>query len=222
MTTKNSKFSYGVLFLILITLGLALFLIKRYQDAKKNESSEDATSETGSTMVSSSKKATSIAKPVFPLAANVYNNAVIALQQKMNEVWNAGITKFGYLGDYTVNFLKSKGYTVPLSKADYDKILSLKKNLGDTSKELHTAIRERNITKALNALKSIGSVEDYKSIKSIFENVIIGVVRKSIVTALLDAFATGPLPEHTTNRNWLEAEFIRIGLKKSGTKWTLG
>lgn len=217
---KKIEITWIHVFFFIITLGIAYYLY-----AKNNEKKTDT--DPGNKTINTPRSSTAgtiVKKPTFPLELYSYSEFVTSLQNKLNDVFSAGIGKFGYLGDLTAKVLKDNGFALPLSKMDYDKILSMTKSFAKISADLHTAISKRDFNMALNTLKSISSVSDYTEANKFFILTKSSSVffKTSIVTGLLETFGDATVvPNSAGNRSLIETEFLRIGLKKQGTKWSL-
>lgn len=83
------------------------------------------------------------------------------------------------------------------------------------SKLLHTAIDNDDIFKALDALRKIYNKEKYTRVSKEFKKTPVGLVTKTIVTALHDQFTSAEYRKKINN------ELYRIGLKYDGSKWSL-
>lgn len=84
------------------------------------------------------------------------------------------------------------------------------------AKGLQLAYLSKDFLKAFKYLQLIHTTKDYVIISKLFSLSLLGRVRKTLVTGLLEVFKSG------AERKLLFTEFKRIGLKQKGTQWSLG
>ncbi|MBK6834055.1 MAG: hypothetical protein IPG89_07195 [Bacteroidetes bacterium] len=78
---------------------------------------------------------------------------------------------------------------------------------------MHTTYK--NLTKLLEQLKRIKNVEEYKGVNDLFKTIRLFGVRQTIVNGTLNNFSDD------TSKQLIRQEFIRMGLKYDGSKWSL-
>jgi hypothetical protein len=165
----------------------------------------------------------------FPLKKGSSGKLVTTLQNALLKKFGSSILpKYGadgHFGTETVQALTSKGYPSRVDSDLYSEIIlgtgtstppnSFGITTASISKALHQSIIKGSISMARNALKKIDDVSEYTAVNTIFKKTRVGLVRKTLVTGLLDRFNS------TDQKKLLNQEFYRIGLKYDGSKWSL-
>lgn len=230
---------------IVIGLGLAVvsvggyFLLKSLKKGSQNQNNADlmdsATTDyvpqiapqpsyTGASQVSTSSE--------FPLKRGSTGTLVHKLQEGLNANFGLSIGVDGQFGPETQKALMAKGLPVTIDQLAFDKIVSKKESgSGSSGSEIITsekavqivasalkiALAGGDLNKATKALSYIKSKSTYIKVNNEFKKVapVGDFIRKTIVTALLGTFTD------TGDKAQLEKEFKRIGLKKSGSSWSL-
>lgn len=243
-TTKKSKTKKVVLFgLGTLALGtLAFFGFKHFTKTKNNNNDEidqttdDVDNKTSIQTPVNPKPHTSLPSPgigdTFPLRLRAKGDKVRLLQQALIRTYGAGILKNhgadGDIGTETQSALRSKGYGVPLSEADYNKIIGKKEETQTPppplvtfdpvaiAKALYTTIVAKDFSTTLTLLKAIKSTTDYSLVsEQLKNNYRIDTVRKTLVNAALTAFT------ESSQKAKIQEAFKNMGLKYDGTKWSL-
>lgn len=242
-TAKKSRTKKVVLFgLGTLALGtLAFFGIKHF---KKNKTeNNDETDQTNDDMDSKTtvqnpprnKPRTSLPSSgisdAFPLRIGSKGDKVRLLQQALIRTYGAGIlAKFGADGQFGTELqsaLRSKGYGVPLSESEYNKIAGKKEEAQTPpplvafdpvaiAKAIYNAIIAKDFNTTITLLKAIKSTTDYSLVsEQIKNNYRIGGVRQTLVNASLNTFT------ESSQKLKVQDAFKNMGLKYDGTKWSL-
>lgn len=201
--------------------------------SRKNRKNPDALQsllEEGTSTIPSSSSSTTSATSDFPLKKGSSGTLVKSLQNALIKKYGSSILPQygadGGFGSETIAALVSKGFPTVIDSKTYASILmslgsnSTSSNTSSVSEQdlsavFHKAIQNASISSAITALKNIRSVAQYSSVNAIFKQTRIGLVRKTLVTALLDAFYSA------SQKKLLNEQFYRIGLKYDGSKWSL-
>jgi hypothetical protein len=231
---------------VLVSLGtlalgtLAFFGIKHFKKQKeeKNNDTTDQTTDQPDLPVSvpattSSVPRTSVpavhAGAAFPLKLGSKGSKVLELQQALMRDYGSGIfPKYGadkIFGTELSDFLRSKGYAVPLSEADFKKITQGKKqetpaplvtfDPAAIAKGLYTAIIARDFNAAITLLKSIKSTSQYALVSEQLKTYYINGVHQNLVNAMLSSFT------ESSQRGSIQQVFLLMGLKYNGSQWSL-
>ena len=167
----------------------------------------------------------------FPLQKGSKNDLVKKLQQALMKTYGKKILpKYaddGQFGNEVITALKSKGFPSVVDEILFNKIVGVSAPVpaqGITDSERENIEITKNIwlystTKKLNALvdtlKKIKSVAQYIKVNELFKTIRLNGVRQTIVNAALSTFSDD------TSKQFIKNEFIRIGLKYDGEKWSL-
>ena len=166
----------------------------------------------------------------FPLRKGSSGSLVRNLQEALIKKYGASILpKYGADGSFgseTQNALLSKGLPTSIDSDTYTSILlsSGSSNTSSSSSSIsassiattiYNAILKRSLASAIKGLKQIKSVSDCTAVNTHFKKKRIGLVRMTLVTALLSTFSS------TAQKKQVNQEFYRIGLKYDGSKWSL-
>ena len=169
----------------------------------------------------------------FPLKKGSRGTLVTNLQNALIKKYGAAILpKYGADGDFgseTYNALIAKGLPTVIDEDAFTKIVlgggsvssgATSSSSGSSSSSqiasnIHTAIGQDDFSAVLTELKKIKSVSSYTAVNTVFKQTRIGLVRKTLVTALLDQFTA------SSEKKSLNQEFYRMGLKYDGSKWSL-
>lgn len=242
VATSKSKTKKVVLFgLGTLALGtLAFFGFKHFKKQKDNDEIDQTTNEmdskAGFQTPSNPKPRTSLPSvsvgDTFPLRFHAKGDKVRLLQQALIRTYGTSILKKfgadGDLGTETQSALRSKGYGVPLSEADYNKIIGKKEEAQTPppplvtfdppaiAKALYTSISGKDFNTTITLLKGIKNTTDYSLVsEQLKNNYRIDTVRKTLVTAALSAFT------ESSQKSKVQEAFKNMGLKYDGTKWSL-
>ena len=180
-----------------------------------------AASSTRSTS-NTAKSATTATASIFPLKKGSKNNQVKALQQALIAKYGAAILpKYGADGDFgteTAAALKKAGLPATIDDSTYYVIVQGSGSATDKTTlatKLLTAADRRDFAGALGLLKQLNTKEDYRQVSDLFSQQRLRGVRQTLVTGLLDSFSTD------SQKQQIRYEFIRMGLKYDGSKWSL-
>lgn len=171
----------------------------------------------------------------FPLKKGSKGELVKQVQNALIKKYGKNILpKYGADGDFGSEMtaaLQSKGYNTVVDLAEFTKIISdagtgtpakSESNSGsaastivDTAKQIYLSLSPPSLTKLLAALKQLKTVDDYTKANDLFKTVRLNGVHQTIVNATLASFSDD------TSKQLIRAEFIRMGLKYDGSKWSL-
>ena len=226
----EKKTKYLLVGLGVVTVGAGAFLYLQHQKKKKQSANDSITNSfTSNSLPIPSKPSShsgSSSSSGFPLKKGSKGTLVTNLQNALIKKYGASILpKYGADGGFgseTVNALASKGFPTIVTSEVFSQIVigggTTSNNSSPTSsiaKSIHSALSQNSLTKALTALSRIKNVAGYSVVNSEFKKTRVGLVRKTLVTALLDQFYS------STKKKQINAEFYRIGLKYDGSKWAL-
>jgi len=232
--TKYLLVGFGV-----VAVGAGAFFYLQQQKKKQNTASDfkdtilqDSTSlPLPSAPQSSSSPNTPSSSKGFPLRKGSKGRLVKNLQTALIKKYGQGILpRFGADGDFgseTAGALASKGFPTTVTSEVFTQIVlnsggnspsgssGASSTKGGVAKMLHSAILKDSISSAIRALKRIKSVSGYAIVNTEFKKTRVGLVRKTLVTALLDRFSS------SSEKKAINEQFYRIGLKYDGSKWSL-
>jgi len=165
----------------------------------------------------------SIRNDEFPLKKGSRGQRVKALQDALIAKHGKDILpKFGSDGDFgseMVNALNKLSLPLSIDENTYKSITNggdaSKNNASELAKTIYKACANKNLQNALSAIKQIKTTDDYSEISNEFMKYRIGGVRKTLVNGLLDSFT------NETQKQQIRVEFLRMGLKFDGNKWSL-
>jgi hypothetical protein len=247
---KSNKTTYVVLGIslgVLSLAGLGYWYFKGRKGTKvedkeedlfhqvANESSNATTNYSQSTSPKSTTPKTSVSNISFPLKKGSKGALVKQAQEALIKLYGAGILpKYGADGQFgteMTNALKSKGYKEIIDLTEFTKIISatgtnpaivstLSSGLSnvdavDIAKKLYINSAVPKLTPVLAELKRIKTIQDYTAVNELFKTLILRGVRQTIVNGVLGSFSDD------TSKQLIRAEFIRMGLKYDGAKWSL-
>jgi peptidoglycan hydrolase-like protein with peptidoglycan-binding domain len=240
--TQKSKTKKVVLYgLGTLALGtLAFFGIKHFIKPKNNETTDQTDNETDTEKTvqtpAYNKPRTSLptanVSDAFPLRLGSKGDKVRSLQQALIRAYGAGIlAKFGADGQFGKELqsaLRSKGYGVPLSESDYNKITAKKEEAqtpppplvtfdpAAIAKAIYNAILIKDFNTTITLLKAIKNTTDYSLVsEQLKNNYRIAGVRQTLVNASLNTFT------ESSQKLKVQEAFKNMGLKYDGTKWSL-
>lgn len=242
--TQSNKKTYVVLGIALGTLslaGLGYWYFKGRKGAVIENKDTDlfhnmANNDTPTLPTHTTKPSTTSSQ--FPLKLNSKGDLVKQLQNELIKKYGKAILpKYGadgYFGKELETALASKGFSKTVDATEFNKVVALnssasetgnkptKNGLSDKVKEniditkniwLYSSIK--NLTKLLEQLKRINSIDEYKAVNDLFKTIRLHEVRQTIVNGTLNSFSDD------TSKQLIRQEFTRIGLKYDGDKWTL-
>ena len=165
----------------------------------------------------------SIRNDEFPLKKGSRGQRVKALQDALIQKYGKDILpKFGSDGDFgseMVNALNKLSLPLSIDENTYKLITNggdaNKNNASELAKTIYKACANKNLQNALSALKLIKTTDDYSEVSTEFMKYRIGGVRKTLVNGLLDSFTDDKQKQE------IRMEFLRMGLKLNGDKWSL-
>lgn len=165
----------------------------------------------------------------FPLKKGSKGDKVKALQEAIIQKYGKTyLPKYGADGDFgseTVNALKKLKLPSSIDQTTFyvltqgsgsSSTTSNNRPSGDAGKQFFQAAQTRNFSKVLSLLKQLKSKEDYQNASAQFQLYRLnGGVRKTLVNGLLSTFTA------ESQKQQIRFEFIRMGLKYDGNKWSL-
>lgn len=200
-------------------------------DKLKEAVSSSSTTHLSESTSSSKSSSSSSVDSGFPLKKGSRGTLVESLQKALMKSYGSGILpKYGadgIFGSETENALRSKGLSTVIDSDTFTQIVLASGSSSDgttptnlssaasISNALHAALTKRSLPNAIEALRQIDNVDEYSAVNTVFKETKIGLVSKTIVTALLDKFY------YSAEKKALNEEFYRIGLKYNGSQWSL-
>ncbi|OSZ78128.1 hypothetical protein CAP35_07645 [Chitinophagaceae bacterium IBVUCB1] len=167
----------------------------------------------------------------FPLKKGSKGASVKSMQQALISKYGKSLLpKYGADGDFgteTTNALKKLGLPTIVDESTYNVILqggskssgsgtsSTTTSLSAVAKKLYSAAVARNFATALSLLKQLKSQDDYSQASEAFKQYRLRGVRQTLVNGMLNTFTTND------QKQKIRFEFIRMGLKYDGSKWSL-
>jgi hypothetical protein len=232
---KVVLFSLGTLALGTLTF----FGIKIYKNHKNktddsdNESADNMDSQAPVQTTAYSKPRASLpaanAGVAFPLRLRAKGDKVRTLQLALIRTYGAAILpKFGADGDFGSELaaaLKAKGFSVPLTESDFQKITQDKQQEAPAplvafdsvaiAKGLYAAITARDFSSSITLLKSIKDTSNYALVSEKLKEYYINGVRQTLVNAMLNTF------NEASQKAKVQDTLKSIGLKYNGYQWSL-
>lgn len=160
-------------------------------------------------------------KTAFPLKKGSKGDKVRQLQQALIAQHGASILpKYGADGDFgseMANALKKLNYPTKVTESLFNVITSSKgANTNSLAKQLVKALSQHDFPKVISLLQQIKSVSEYTTTSDEFKTMRVnGGVRQTLVNGCLNAFLD------SKQKQTIRMEFLRMGLKFDGKKWTL-
>lgn len=158
----------------------------------------------------------------FPLKKGSKGTLVKALQQALIAKYGAGVLpKYGADGDFgseTVSALTKSGLPNTIDESTYYVIVQGGSSVTDKSalaNKFLTAATSANFSTVLSLLKQMSTKDDYKQVSAIFSQYRLRGVRQTLVNGLLGSFSD------ESQKQQIRYEFIRMGLRYDGSKWSL-
>lgn len=195
-----------------------------YQPTKSasatNYSSSSSSSSSSSNSSSSSSYSNPKPKSSFPLKKGSKGIKVKELQDALISTHGKSILpKYGADGDFgseMLNALKKLKYPTTVSESLFNVITGGTASQSSLAKQFYTALNKNDYVATMNLLKQLKTKTDYSTVSKEFLNYRVhGGVRQTLVNGTLNTFA-----DKTQKQN-IRLEFIRMGLKYNGTKWSL-
>ncbi|HRE73649.1 MAG TPA: hypothetical protein PK637_00895 [Flavobacteriales bacterium] len=162
----------------------------------------------------------------FPLKKGSRGEKVRQLQNALISRYGASVLpKYGADGDFgseMATALANNGWPATIDETTFNVITAGSSSSSTssfypmtTATNLYLAVVLRNFDSVLKELKKFRNVEDYKSANEYFKKKEIGGVSWTIVNALLTKFTD------SSQKDQFRKEFLRMGLKFDGSKWSL-
>lgn len=164
----------------------------------------------------------------FPLKKGSKGESVRAMQQSLIGRYGKSILpKYGADGDFgseTVNALKKAGLPTTVDESTYNVIVQGgggsshaggSADIPSIAKKLYDAAVAKNFSGAISLLKQLKSQDDYQQASEKFKTYRLHGVRQTLVNGMLSSFTTND------QKQKIRFEFIRMGLKYDGSKWSL-
>jgi hypothetical protein len=160
----------------------------------------------------------------FPLKKGSRGPKVKALQKALIARYGKSIMPRygadGDLGNETLAALKKAGLPSEIDESTYNVVIqggatSSGLDSAAVAKSLYDAATSGSLTDVLAAMKQMQSVGDYGTVNKEFQQYRIGGVRETLVNGLLSSFSD------ESQKQQIRLEFLRIGLKYDGSKWSL-
>lgn len=162
----------------------------------------------------------------FPLKKGSRGEKVRQLQNALISRYGASVLpKYGADGDFGSEMqaaLANNGWPATIDETTFNVITAGSSSSSTssfypmtTATNLYLAVVLKNFDSVLKELKKFRNVEDYKSANEYFKKKEIGGVSWTIVNALLTKFTDN------SQKDQFRKEFLRMGLKFDGSKWSL-
>ncbi len=169
---------------------------------------------------SSTKSTVTSAASIFPLKKGSKNARVKALQQALIAKYGPSILpNFGADGDFgteTAAALKKAGLPASIDESTYYVVVQVSStDKAALSSKLLTAAARGDFSGTMTLLRQMTTKEDYRQVSDLFSQQRLRGVKQTLVTGLLDSFAS------ESQKQQIRYEFIRMGLKYDGSKWSL-
>ncbi|MFZ5552497.1 MAG: peptidoglycan-binding domain-containing protein [Bacteroidota bacterium] len=169
----------------------------------------------------SSSSSSQKAKSDFPLKKGSKGKWVKRYQDKLISKYGKSILpRYGADGDFGSEMeaaLVKLKLPTEISASAYNLfVIGVAPDASALASSLIEAAENKDYSSAISSLKKIRNVKDYTAISDEFKEMRInGGVRKTLVTGMLDTF------DSSSQQNAIRQEFLRIGLKYDGSKWSL-
>ena len=185
---------------------------KEYRERKREESNPE-------NLPASVPKIVSPIRTGFPLKQGSSGAEVKAIQQMLIQKYGVSILpKYGADGSFGSELsaaLRSKGLPEIIDENTFNMLINPRTiNAPVIAKGLFQAILTRNFAQIIPLLQQLKSTSDYSTVSENFKQFRLGVVRQTLVNALLNTFSGD-------QKEKIKTEFLRMGLKFDGSKWSL-
>lgn len=223
----NKKKKYLLIGLGVAATGiLSYFGWEYYQKSKKKKEEEDNSSDTKllppqkSTFVPSFFTQKETRNDDFPLKKGSKGAKVKALQDALIAKNGKGILpKYGADGDFgseMVAALKKLNLPESIDESAYNVIVQTSSiNANDLAKSLYKDAVNKNLKGVIASLQKMKSKDDYSSVSNEFKKFTLRGVSQTLVNGLLGSFS------EENQKQQIRFEFLRMGLKYDGSKWSL-
>lgn len=231
----EKKKKYILIGLGVVAIGTGAYIM--FMRSKKNSTAKTAFTESFASAslpeLPAPQSSSSSSRPrnrnKFPLKRGSSGSLVTQLQQALISKYGKSILPRygadGGFGSETVKALQSKGLPTEISSEAFEKITSGSSSSSSTGKKkpsssklalyIYKAILGNDFIKSMAGLRLIKSVSQYIQVNGHFKEKRIGMVRRTLVTAMLQTFTT------STQKKFINQELHRIGLKFNGSQWSL-
>jgi hypothetical protein len=158
--------------------------------------------------------------PVFPLKNGSKGERVKNLQQALIQKHGKGILPKnganGIFGTELQAALKKLKLPETINETLYHVLVkSTEFDAYKTAMLLNAAAQSKDFTKAMPLLRSIKDSNVYQAVNKFYLNFFTAGVRQTLVNAMLNTF------KNENQREVVRLEFVRMGLKYDGKKWSL-
>jgi hypothetical protein len=160
-------------------------------------------------------------KDDFPLKKGSKGARVKTLQETIIAKYGkALLPKFGADGDFgseTENALKKLNIPLSIDETTFNVLVKTSQlNHGEIAKGLFNAASKKDFNASINLLKTLKTVEDYKTVSEQFKTYRLqGGVRQTLVNGMLNTF------KEDKQKDTLRFVFAGMGLKYNGQQWSL-
>lgn len=159
-------------------------------------------------------------KAEFPLKKGSKGTKVMQLQQALIATYGKSILpKWGADGDFgseLAKALKKLNHPATISESLFHVITGGKATDTSLAKQFYSALNQTNYTATMALLKQLQNKTDYTVVSNEFKALRLhGGVRQTLVNGVLNTFADA------TQKQNIRMEFLRMGLKYNGKKWSL-
>jgi hypothetical protein len=193
-----------------------------YTDTTATPSYVAPSATTKTTASSSSAKSSTTASSGFPLKKGSKGTLVKTLQQALIAKYGASVLpKYGADGDFgseTISALAKAGLPATIDESTYYVVIQGSSSVTDKSAfagKFLTAAIAKDFNTVISLLKQMATKEDYKQVSALFSQSRLRGVRQTLVNGLLGTFS------NESQKQQIRYEFIRMGLKYDGSKWSL-
>lgn len=169
----------------------------------------------------------SVEKDAFPLKKGSKGERVRILQQALiNKNGSSILPRYGADGSFgseVIAALKKLKLSSTVSETLYNVLTqdssgnsSSGFDPGTIAKNLFTSTQKKDLSAVISYLKKISNVSEYQLVNTKFQEYRLnGGVRKTLVNGILSTFLT------ESQKSQIRYEFVRMGLRYDGTKWSL-
>lgn len=244
-TKKVVLFSLGTLALGTLTFfGIKLFKNHKTKttDDNSNENNDvdtETTNQNPTKPVVHSSLPSAHANSSFPLRFGSKGDRVLRLQRALITTYGAGVfEKYGadgYFGKELESVLRNKGYQLPLSESDFNKITQEKKlstssttiqtqtppqsitsfNSSAIAKAIYDSLIAKDFPTSITLLKGIKNTTEYNLVSEQLKSYRINGVRQTLVNAFLNTYSSD------AQKLSIRVVFIKMGLKYTNGKWVI-
>ena len=221
-SAEGKKIVFAVL--SITALGILGFMgwekYKKYRDAKAEESNPENFPVPPQKVFAPVHIPKLTSNTGFPLKQGSMGEQVKALQNMLIAKYGTAILgKYGADGKFgpaLSETLKSKGLPVIIDENTFNILVNNSSNLNAPAlaQKIYTATLTKNFSQVLPLLQQLKSTKDYSLVSENFKKFRLAGVRQTLVNALMNTFSGD-------QKQKIQLEFTRMGLKFDGTKWSL-